>query len=101
MSKQDHTPQKEELANKTAVSPSPSPNKTKDQLREQKAFELSKQFARLSDITSLAVYTVQQLENVFAYYQVNLYLHNHAFKHSLRQLPRTNDALLCSFSIVG
>lgn len=101
MSKQQHTPPTEEMTPTTAVSPSQAPNKTTTQLREQKAFELSKQFARLSDITSLAVYTVQQLEQVFNYYQVDLFLHNQVFTHSLPQLQQTNDALLINFARAG
>ncbi len=101
MSKQQHTSKTEELTSKTAVSPSSSTPKTSVQIREQKAFELSKQFARLSDITSLAVYTVQQLENVFSYYQVDLFLHDHAFTYSWPQLQQTKEDLLIDFARAG
>ena len=100
MSEQHHLSQKETAA-ETAVPATAPLTRSKTYLREQKAFELSKQFARLSDITSLAVYTVQQLEIEFDYYQIDLLLHNQAFSYSLPQLLRTNEALLINFARAG
>ena len=100
MSEQHHLSQKESAAETTVPATSPLAQ-SKTYLREQKAFELSKQFARLSDITSLAVYTVQQLEIEFDYYQIDLFLHNQAFSYSLPQLHQTNEALLINFARAG
>lgn len=100
MSDQHQITQKE-TAPETAASPTGPLTLSKVHLREQKAFELSKQFARLSDITSLAVYTVQQLEIEFGYYQIDLFLHNQAFNYSLPQLHQTDDTLLINFARAG
>ncbi len=104
MSKQDRLTQTDTHQETTAVSnlsPPPQNKQNKTQRREQKAFALSKQFARLSDITSLAVYTVRQLDINFNYNQVDLLLHNHAFIHSLPQRQQNDKNLLINFARSG